>query len=1006
MTIQSGAGDDTIEGSNFGEIYLFASNTGNNVVTNFGENDTLKCTAGKIQSLVTVGNDVVVSLKGSSYSGTVTLQNAAGHKFIQKDNVLTVNNITTIESGKDKQKLIGTSGRDLIVNSHEGVTIQSGAGDDTIEGSNFGEMYLFASNTGDNVIVDFGREDSIRCTAGSIKSIATVGNDVLVSMKGSTASGTVRLIDAAGLNFVQNGKYITVDGGVNRINNSADATKVVGTDGADYIVNSGQYVSIDGNDGNDTIESSDFGETFLFDAVDGDDVILGFDSLDALRIMTGAVQSASASGSDYVVKVADGASVGSVTLKDVGSSVRRKGDCFILDGGANKMISRADDVSFLGTELNDSIVNTGERVTIAAGAGNDTLVGSNYGELYQFGSADGYDLITNFGANDSLQLTSGSFDNSIRTGNDVIINVRSALYSGAITLGGAGAYDLKQDGDFIIAEMHNYVVNRTDKKKIAGTNNADYITNSGRGVSIQSGAGNDTIEGSNFGEMYLFSSADGNNVITNFGVNDTLQMTSGKTMAFATVGSDVVVTLTGSKYKSTVRLVDAAGMKLNRSGKVLYVDGVNPILNTSDREKVVGTAKADYIVSTGERVTIASGAGNDTVTGSDLYGEMYLFASNTGNNVITNFGENDTLKCTAGSIKSVKTIGNDVVVSMKGSTSSGTVTLVDAAGLKLEQSGKVLTVNGVSTIENAFDDLKVIGTDGADWITNSGERVTLEGKGGNDTLEGSVFGEVFAFSSADGDNVVRGFGREDSLRMTSGKTLTYSTVGADIVVTVKGAKYSGTVTLENAAGLELKQSGKTLYVDSVNEIVNREDSVKITGTSGADYIVNTGERVTISSGGGSDTLVGSDAYGELFAFSSADGDNVIVNFSVGDTLKMSSGKSLTYSTVGSDVVVSLKGAKYTGTITLLDAADYSFKKSGSVLTVQSVGSSAELPSDDYWFEQETAFDPIGEIMSVDSDCSTSEFLLTGKTHSDTLNATLNDGVLTCRKKTLTSSNNY
>ena len=156
-----------------------------------------------------------------------------------------------------------------------------------------------------------------------------------------------------------------------------------------------------------------------------------------------------------------------------------------------------------------------------------------------------------------------------------------------------------------------------------------------------------------------------------------------------------------------------------------------------------------------------------------------------------------------------------------------------------------------------------------------------------------------------------------------------------------------------------------LTVDSVNYIDNTSDGVNIAGTGGRDYITNSGERVTLRGGEGNDTFEGS-SFAEMYLFSSADDDNVIVNFGAGDSLKMTAGKTMTWSTIGSDVTVTLKGAKYTSTITLLDAADYIFKKSGNVLTVQSIGSSAELPSEDYWFEQDVADDPIGEIIASES----------------------------------------
>ena len=56
----------------------------------------------------------------------------------------------------------------------------------------------------------------------------------------------------------------------------------------------------------------------------------------------------------------------------------------------------------------------------------------------------------------------------------------------------------------------------------------------------------------------------------------------------------------------------------------------------------------------------------------------------------------------------------------------------------------------------------------------------------------------------------------------------------------------------------------------------------------------------------------------------------------------------------------------TGTVTLKDAAtSYTLKKSGSNL-IAKAKSSAQLPSEDYWFEQDTAkTDSLSEIMITD-----------------------------------------
>ena len=348
-----------------------------------------------------------------------------------------------------------------------------------------------------------------------------------------------------------------------------------------------------------------------------------------------------------------------------------------------------------GTSGNDLITNSGDKVTISAGAGNDTISGSNdFGELMRFAANTGNNRIVNFKTNDTLEVTQGeaTFET---VGSSVVVTITGANNEvGKVTLGGAAGLHLIQDGKYIHADEVTDISNANDNTKIVGTAGKDYITNSGNNVTIQGSAGNDTVEGSHFGDLFQFASDQGENVVVNFDVNDTLQATAGKIASFNQIEgtNDVLVSLQGAKFSGTVTLLDAAGLNLKQNGAYLTVSGVNAINNTGNDVKVTGTAKADYIVNTGSNVTIQANAGADTIEGSDEYGEMFLFASNTGNNVIVNFHENDTLKSTAGQIVSVSTITgtDDVLVSLKGSAYSGTVTLQGVAGNRFTITDKNL----------------------------------------------------------------------------------------------------------------------------------------------------------------------------------------------------------------------------------------------------------------------------------------------------------------------------
>ena len=970
VTVQPGKGNDTIEGSNFAELYTFAYNSGNNVITNFGAGDSIKSTSGTLSYAKSDdGNDIIVSITKSGTTSKTTLQGAGGYDFVKSGNTLYFNNFNTIENDKSKKIVKGTGGADFIVNTGENVTIQSNAGNDTITGSDtYGEVFSFAYTAGQNVITNFGDGDTLRASSGTL-TYEKSGDDVIVSITKGKTTSTITLQGAAALQLKQSGRNLVGRTGITQIVNSNDDKRITGTDDDDMIVNTGDNVTIQPNGGNDTITGSDdFGETFIFNGIDGNDVITNFSAGDILRIDSrSTVQSAVVGGGNFVITVKQGTDTGTVTLKDV-TKIKRKGNEFILESEPGRIINRADNQNVTGTAFDDVIINTGDGATLNGRGGNDTLTGSAYGEVFQFASDGGNDLITGFGEEDTLQITGGKIQSSIVSGNDVIVNVKSGVYSGSITLGDAAGYVFNKidtdDGEYLTVERVNYVINRDDNVKVTGTGGADYITNSGNGVTVQAGAGDDTIDGSNFGEVFAFAYNSGANVITNFGANDTLQMTSGKTMSYAAVESDCVVTIASGTKKSTVTLKGAAEYSFRQDGKALVVNNINVINNAQDKQKLTGTANSDYIINSGAKVTVQAGQGNDTIVGSDTYGELFNAAATDGDDVIVNFSKGDTLQAVSGTLKYAVN-GNDVIATITSGKKNATVTLTDAAalldqGYTFIQSGKKLTLTSINEIVNGYDNITVTGTAGRDYIYNSGQGVSIAGGKGNDTIEGSMFAETYLFAYNSGANIVTDFGINDTLKATSG-TLSTAKSGDDMIVTIaKGTKKS-TVTLEGAGSYNFTTSGTSLFVAGINEIENAANGVKLTGTGGADFIVNTGENVTIQPNAGNDTITGSDEYGERFEFAYTYGNNVITNFGKNDTLRMTSGKTMTYAASGSDYIVTIASGTKKATVTLEGAADLGTiqkSKDGKSLILRTASSITlnELPSsaEDYWFTEDEA----------------------------------------------------
>ena len=967
ISIQAGKGNDTIEGSEYGETFIFSYASNDDVILNFGENDTLKSTSGNITSVEKKDNDLLVTITKGSTSGTILLKNAATLKYKFNTSALWIDRINYIEATKNNQKVSGTTDIDYITNSeYENVTIQAGKGNDTIEGSDeYGEQFWFSYASDDDVILNFGVNDTLKITSGTM-STAKSGNDFIVTATKNNTVGKITLQGVADYNFKKSDAYLIVDN-VNRIVNTRNKTLVGGTDGNDFISNTDySNVTIDGAGGNDTLDGSDsFGDVFVFNALGGEDIITNFNANDTLKITEGSISSRTKVGNDYVVNVRDSNYIGTITLKGSGALDFKQRDSTLIVGGVNPMVNSSNKKKIVGTDFDDRITNSGSKVTINGAGGNDTIEGSSYGEIFQFSSDGGNDVILNFGKNDSLQIVGGSIKSREQNGDDYVVTVKSQIYTGTITLKNAGHYLFNEAGNVLTVANVNYMSNSTDGIKVTGTGKADFITNSGQNVTLGGGAGNDTFEGSTFGETYLFAYTGGSDVITNFGLNDTLQITSG-TLSTTKSGDDLLVKATKSGKSSTMTLKGAGNYNFKKSGSALFVDNINEIINDVDKKKITGTGGRDYIANTGENVTIQAGKGDDVITGSDLFGERFLFSYASGNDTITNFSLGDTIQSTSGTL-SYKQSGNDVIVTIKKGSTSGTVVLQDAAGYVFKQTNTYLTVETVNEIDNGDDNIKVTGTTGRDYIVNTGENVSIQSGKGNDTIDGSIFGETFMFSYLAGNNLITNFGSNDTIRNTSG-TMSCKVNGDDVIVSITKSKTTATITLEGAAVYSdlIKKTNAALYVDGINVIENTEDSQKITGTTGRDCIVNTGEKVTIQAGKGNDLITGSDSFGERFLFSYASGDDTITNFGLGDTIQSTSGTP-SFKQSGNDYIVSIKksGQKSVGTITLTDAAEnYSLIKSGSNLIASPKMTSSANAPEEYWFMSEQSIDDVSPLDQI------------------------------------------
>ena len=986
--------DDTISARSYGS-------TGDDVIVNTYDNIEIDGGAGndyivESKTVRYIGNTWNVtgnSMKGGRGDDTMVTSFSTHFKYTEGDGndvIVGYHNYNTYDSDVE---IVATSdpefykqGNDYVLKIGDGsITFK-----DALQDNNANYILVRRRTTAN------GPYEELRYTPGSAiiepVAITTVNGAANAQIDGSE-EGDYITNNGAGA------KIYAGDGDDSVINNAANAY-VDGGAGADVILNNGANASVDGgagddlinNQGNNSTINAGAGADYIYSGSPDDtagkgSVINAGAGDDILEIYSPETTVNAGNGSDYITNN------GAKNVIDGGAdndAIFNNGEGATVYGGAGNDIieNHADDVYIDGGAGNDTILNvaavdddsvrvtTGlvdpKNVTIAGGAGDDSikLGDSEQANVIVYNVGDGNDTIVNFKADDVVQLGSGitvGAQSAINNGADLEVIVGSSSGSRSIVFEGLGSKSFTfENGKLFITPPQegdpDYVLetlNSEDGQYIQLENDQDWPINYkaaiyGENVTVNGGNGNDTIEGSDeYGTTYDFDAMGGNDVITNFGSKDTLRITFGDITETVVSGNDLILTVAlyegaGEDETGTITLKDGAPLRNylvwgGDGNNELTVDKVVTTKNSAANTLISGqtaTGSRDYIINTGNNVTINSGGGNDTITGSTTYGEVYQFNQLSGDNVITNFGKNDTLQVNSGTV--TQTVdGNDRIFTITQGSNTATVTLKNGASKEFVENvvsnGTNFVTDLVNEVNNTKSGVKVTGTNGREYIVNTGANVTIEAKGGNDTITGSDFGEMYNFSSGEGDNVITNFGDNDTIRMTAGKKMTWAEDGDDMIVTLKGTAFTGTVTLKDAAGKTLVKNGNYLTVKTIDTINNSDDNVQVAGTEFDDLIVNSGDNVSIKPGVGKDTIVGSDSYGEVILASSADGDkNIITNFGSNDSLKMIAGKTLSTSVSGNDVIVSFKGKSFSSTYTLKNAADmtFSYDSKTSVLSAR------------------------------------------------------------------------
>ena len=867
---------------------------------------------------VTVTSSYSGKLQASNYgSAVVTIDASARTKAID------------ITGNTKNNSIKGGSGND---------TLSGGTGNDTLTGGNGKDLFVYAS--GNDVITDYtAGQDTLKISSGSISGYSFSGDDAVFTIgKGSvTVSGgknsAVTVIDSKKKTFTyQNGliqdnsavakaKAVTVTAANSGTVTAADygaavitidasaranSVNITGNTKNNKIIGTAGNDTISGNSGKNTLTGGKGNDLFIYSG--GNDVITDYTSGDdTIQIASGAISSYSVSGKDVSMKIGKntlkvtGGKTATLTILDAENNVNIYQSGLIYNNeiasatalsvtsaygntlssyGANveiidastknkaiKITGNSKNNSILGSAKNDTIDGGAGADVIQGGKGNDVLTGGAGNDIFIYTDGDGKDTITDYSAGDVISL-SGDYNIS---------------YSYSSAKGGTSTFKIGKSGSIAVKNSANAVVTLIGANGEAsiGIKNSFLAVNDIPGFSPGSGT-NETV--------YVTVPAETVNVTL---PAETITVGGGDTITVTVEAEPVTITVGGG-------------------------------------ESIIGTSKADTLTGT---------AGNDTVSlGGGV--DVYIYEGGGDFDIITDYtaGE-DKISIGANSISGGAVVGNDIFFMING----GVLQLTGAKDkavkiIRGDTETEYVNLNpGMSTgggEDTVPADFTVVSlTPNNDDYTVTGSKQIIYALAGNDTIENDSSIPSVMIYGGEGNDWIDNDG--SSVTIDAGD-------GNDVIV-----NWNSKVTIDGGADADyINNSGDSVKIDAGagnDEIHNVSSSVTIDAGAGADFIslysgsyyANRGKN-TISGGTGNDTIYMNSAttIGNVFQYSTGDGNDIVYNLSTKDTLQISGSYTTTKS--GSDVIVSVG----TGKITLKDY-------SGAV-NIQSAasGSSSNLVSND------------------------------------------------------------
>ncbi len=497
---------------------------------------------------------------------------------------------------------------------------------------------------------------------------------------------------------------------------------------------------------------------------------------------------------------------GNVTInaQDGANLIRNYSDDVKITSGAgiDSIYNENSAVEINSGAGNDYIDNSGSDVTVDGGAGDDSISGGN--SNFKINAGAGNDNIFLFGFDDSIS------GNTVYggKGNDFI----NSNFATSIFYGDAGNDSIQSSGA---------------NSSVKGGAGVDSITNTGENAIIWSDAGNDLIingsDSSSIG-LSVTTTSDEDTDLSSIGANSTI---------FGGAGNDSIQNSAKESF-----IYGGAGKDSVENGGVssfLFGNAGNDYFsNESNFVSIHGGAGKDIIENSGASSALYGDAGNDSITNEKVFATIYGGAGkdiienggassalygDAGNDKITNNASNVEISGGAGN-DNVENRGDEVlIVGEAGKDSiynSGAKVEIDlgAGNDYIYNEGAVISIKGGAgndKIYNFGDHVTISGGKGRDSIRNEGKNVSISGGKGNDKLWGGKNADIFIYGKGDGKDIIYGFDDADILQITGTFSGSYNEKKGEIAFKIDSTKNA--IKLKDFTATSFNINGETYKIN-------------------------------------------------------------------------------------------------------------------------------------------------------------------------------------------------